>query len=73
MRLEVSYEKKLQKHKYVEAIPPKNQCVTELIKKEVKNNLRQLKMEIPVIQNLWNTAKEVLRGKVIVIQDYPRK
>ena len=48
-----------------------NQWITEEIKKEIKNTSR--KNENTTIQNQWNTAKEVLRGKFIVIQAYLRK
>ena len=51
------------------------QCVTkqwiiEEIKKKKKKNLEKNET---MIQNLWDAAKTVLRGKFIVIQTYLRR
>ena len=40
------------------------------IKEEIKKFLETNKNELTTIQNLWDTAKTVLRGKFIVIQAY---
>ena len=50
-----------------------NQRITEEIKEEIKNNLETNENESTMIQNLWNTAKEVLRGKIIAIKSHLRK
>ena len=48
-----------------------NQWFTEEIKEE-KNNIWE-QNEKTVIQNLWNTAKAVLRQKFVVLQANLRK
>ena len=50
-----------------------NQWITEEIKEEIKKYLLSNENESKMIQNLWDTAKEVLRGMFIVIQAYLRK
>ena len=52
-----------------------NQWVTEEIKEEKKilNAWRQMTKENRIFQNLWISAKAVLRGKFIAIQAYLRK
>ena len=46
-----------------------NQLITEEIKKYLETN----ENESTTIQNLWDTAKTVLRGKFIAIQSYLKK
>ena len=43
------------------------------IKEEIKKFLETNKNEPTTIQNLWDTAKAVLRGKFIAIQAYLKK
>ena len=50
-----------------------NQCITEEIKEEIKKYLETNENENTKIQNLWDAAKTVLRGKFIAIQAYLRK
>ena len=50
-----------------------NQEITEEIKEEIKKYLEKNDNENTTIQNLWDAAKEVLRGKFIAIQSYSRK
>ena len=50
-----------------------NQQVTEKIKREIKKFLETNDNENMTIQNLWDAAKAVLRGKFIVIQSYLKK
>ena len=45
----------------------------EEIEEEIKNYPETKKSENMVIQNLWEAAKAVLRGKFTVIQAYLRK
>ena len=50
-----------------------NQEITEEIKEEIKKYLETNDNENPTIQNLWDAAKAVLRGKFIPIQAYLKK
>ena len=50
-----------------------NQEITEEIKEEIKKYLETIDNENRMIQNLWDAAKAVLRGKFIVIQSYFKK
>ena len=47
-----------------------NQEITEEIKEEMKKYLETYDNENTMIQNLWDAAKAVLRGKFIAIQAY---
>ena len=47
-----------------------NQCITEEIKEEIKRYLEKKDNKAMTIQNLWDTAEAVLRGKFIAIQSY---
>ena len=38
---------------------------------EIKRYLETNKNEDTTIQNLWDTGKEILRGKFIALQTYP--
>ena len=50
-----------------------NQWITEEIKEEIKKYQKTNENESTMIQNLWDAAKAVLRGKFIAIQAYLRK
>ena len=50
-----------------------NQWITKEIKKKIKKYLKTNENENMMIQNLWDAAKAVLRGKFIAIQSYLRK
>ena len=50
-----------------------NQWITEHIEEEIKKYLETKDNENMIIQNLWDAAKAVLRGKSIEIQSYLRK
>ena len=50
-----------------------NQGVTEEIKEEIKKYLEINDNENMMIQNLWDAARAVLRGKFIAIQSYLNK
>ena len=50
-----------------------NQEITEEIKEEIKKYLETNDNENMTIQNLWDAAKAVLRGKFIAIQAYLEK
>ena len=44
-----------------------NQWITEEIKEEFKKYLEENDNKDMTLQNLWNTAKAILRGKFIAI------
>ena len=50
-----------------------NQEITEEIKEQIKKYLETNYNENTMIQNLWDPAKAVLRGKFIAIQAYLKK
>ena len=50
-----------------------NQQVTEEIKSEIEKFLETNDNENMTIQNLWDAAKAVLRGKFIAIQSFLKK
>jgi len=49
-----------------------NQWANEEIKEEIKKYMKTNENENTMVQNLWDTAKAVLRGKFIVIQTSTR-
>ena len=51
----------------------KNQWVNEEIKEEMKKYLKTKENENATLQNLWDTAKAVLRRKFIAIQAFLKK
>ena len=50
-----------------------NEQVKNEIKEEIKQFLETNENELIITQNLWDTAKAVLRGNFIVIQAYLKK
>jgi len=50
-----------------------NQWITEEIIEEIKQYLEKNENESTIIQNLWDAAKAVLRGKFVAIRSYLRK
>ena len=50
-----------------------NEWVKNDIREEIKKFLQTKENELTTIQNLWDTAKAVLRGKFIAIQSYLEK
>ena len=50
-----------------------NQWIIEEIKKEIKRYIETNDNEHTTTQNLWDTAKAVLRRKFMAIQAYLRK
>ena len=78
MRLELNYmEKNVKKTNTntwrLDNTVLNNQEITEEIKEEIKKYLETNDNENTTIQNLWDSAKAVLRGKFIVIQAYLKK
>ena len=50
-----------------------NQWITKEIKEEIKKYLEKNDNKNTMIQNLWDAAKAVLRGKFIAMQSYLKK
>ena len=50
-----------------------NEWVKNEIREEIENFLETNENELTTTQNLWDTAKAVLRGKFIAIQAYLKK
>ena len=50
-----------------------NQQITEEIKKEIKICIETNENENTITQNMWDTIKAVLRGRLIAIQAYFKK
>ena len=48
--------------------PVKDERVSQEIREEVKRFMETNENEDTTIQNLWDTAKSILRGKYIAIQ-----
>ena len=76
MTLEISYREKNVKNTNTWRLNNtllNNQEITEEIKEEIKKYLDTNDNENTTIQNLWDAAKAVLRGKFIAIQYYLKK
>ena len=76
MRLGINYRKKTVKNTNTWRLNNtllNNQRITEEIKEEIKKYLEKNDDENTMIQNLWDAAKAVLRGKFIAIQAYLKK
>ena len=50
-----------------------NEWVKNEIREEIKNFMETNENELTTTQNLWDTAKAVLRGKFIAIRAYLKK
>ena len=76
MKLEINYRKKNGERTNTWRLKNtllNNQEITEEIKEEIKKYLETNDNESTMIQNLWDAAKAVLRGKFIAIQAYIKK
>ena len=76
MRLNITYKKKTVRNTNTWRLDNtflNNQQVTEEIKMEIKKFLETNDNENMTTQNLWDTAKAVIRGKFIAIQPYLKK
>ena len=76
MRLEIIYREKNVKNTNTWRLNNtllNNQEITEEMKQEIKKYLETNDNENSMIQNLWDAAKVVLRGKFIAIQAYLKK
>ena len=73
MRLEINYREKNRNTWRLNIMLLNNQEVTEEIKEEIKKYLETNDNENTVVQNLWDAAKAVLRGRFIALQSYLKK
>jgi len=76
VRLDLNYRRKTTKNSNIWRLNNtllNNQHITEEIKKENKICIGTIENENTTTQNLWNTVKAVLRGRLIAIQAYLKK
>ena len=76
MRLDINYKKKTVRTTNTWRLNNtflNNQQVTEEIQRGIKKFLETNDKENTTSQNLWDTAKAVLRGKFIAIQSHLKK
>ena len=76
MRLEINYRKKMVKPTNtwrLNSVQLNNQQITEEIKEGIKKYIETNDNENTMTQNLWDTAKAVLRAKFIAIQSHLKK
>ena len=76
MRLDINYRKKSVRNTNTWRLNNTlldNQEITEETKEEIKKYLETNDNENTMTQNLWDSAKAVLRGKVIALQAYLKK
>ena len=73
LKLETNLKEKTQKHSNswrLNSMLFNNEWIKNEIKEEIKNFVKTNENELTTIQNLWDTVKVVLRGKLVVIQAY---
>ena len=73
LKLETNLKEKNPKHSKtwrLNSMLLKNEWVKNEIREEIKKFMETNENELTTIQNLWDTAKAVLRGNFIVIQAY---
>ena len=73
LKLETNLKEKTPKHTKtwrLNSMLLNNEWVKNEIREEIKKFLETNENELTTIQNLWDTAKAVLRGKFIAIQAY---
>ena len=76
VRLDLNYRKKIIKNSNIWRLDNtllNNQKIIEEIKKEMKICIQMNENENTITQNLWDTAKTVLRGRFIALQAYLKK
>ena len=76
LKLETNLKEKTQKHSNswkLNSMLFNNEWVKNEIKEGIKKFLETNENELTTVQNLWDTAKAVLRGKFIAIQAYLKK
>ena len=76
LKLETNLKEKTQKHANswsLNSILLNNEWLIIRSRKKSKSFWKQMKNKHTTVQNLWDTAKAVLRGKFIAIQAYLKK
>ena len=76
LKLELNHKEKFGRNSNtwrLKTILLKDEWVNQEIREELKRFMETNENEDTTVQNLWDTAKAVLRGKYIAIQAYPRK
>ena len=76
LKLETNLKEKTPKHSKswrLNSMLLKNEWVKNEIREEIKKFLETKENKLTTIQNLWNTAKAVLRGNFIAIQAYLKR
>ena len=76
IRLDINYKKKTVRNTNTWRLNNtflNNQQVIQEIKREIEKILETNDNENTTTQNLWDAAKEVLRGKLIAMQSYLKK
>ena len=76
LKVEINLKEKTPKHSNswrLNSMLLNNEWVKNEIREEIKNFLETNENELTTTQNLWDTAKAVLRGKSIAIQAYLKK
>ena len=76
LKLETNIKEKTQKHSNswrLNSMLLNNEQENNAIMEEIRTLLETNENELTTVQNLWDTAKAVLRGKFIVIQAYLKK
>ena len=71
LKLETTPKEKTPKHSKtwrLNSMLLNNEWLKNEIREEIRKFLEKKENELTTIQNLWDTAKAVLRGKFIVIQ-----
>ena len=71
MKLEINYKEKAKTHTNMWRLNNmllNNEWVNNVIKKEIKGHFKTNENKHATTQNLWETVKEALRGKLIAIQ-----
>ena len=66
-KLEINYKKKTEKNVEIKQYATELSKAHSIIKGEIKKYLENSENRNMTYENLWDTAKEVLRGKFIVI------
>ena len=76
LKLETNVKEKPPKHsktRRLNSMLLNKEWVKNEVREEIKKFLETNENELTTIQNLWDTAKAVLRGKFIAIQAYLKK
>ena len=73
MKLEINYKKTGKNTWRLNNTLLNNECITEVIKEEIKKYLETNENRNKNLQNLLDPAKAVVRGKFIAIQAYKKQ